>query len=459
MFHQFAERCSGWAARAGMAVTLVLVGTWAASAAEQRISLVGAEVFIPCPRPGVRVNAFADYIRPSGLELVCYSNEQTRSDAADVAYRRFSADNGRTWTDPEVITTNSKNDRGTHRRYVASVFVDPVENALVTVFNDAVLPTDNPLEGMKHWRLWCAISRDGGRTASHEGPIMEAGDHTPEHPLHGVWVGKNGVMIGDHTCAAIRTRRGDILQPVQICPVGPDGQYYNPGGGYTYHDAAVLIGRWNEAGTIEWRLSSLVRGDPLRSTRGMLEPTIAEMPDGRVLMILRGSNDKKPDLPGYRWFAVSTDGGETWSAPKPWTYANGEPFFSPSSCSQLLRHSNGRIYWIGNISPANPRGNLPRYPLVIGEADTTSLLLMRNSVCVIDDRRADDPADLLISNFHAREDRETHEVVVYCSPLGRGSAAINSAGGPSASRPAGRDRDWTADAWLYRLRVPSSPAD
>lgn len=457
MFHGIAGRWCGWRRAVGLAVALVLAGAASAAADEARIALVGAEVFLPCPRPGVRVNAFTDYVRSSGLELICYSNEQTRSDTADVAYRRFSTDNGRTWTAPEAMATNEKREQGMHRRYVASVYVDPVKEVLVTILNDAVLPTDNPLEGMKHWRLWYTLSRDGGRTISHEGPILQAGEYAPEHPLPGVWVGKNGVMIGDHTCAAIRTRRGDILQPVQICPIGPDGQYYNPGGGYTYHDAAVLIGRWNDAGTIDWRLSSLVRGDPSRSTRGMLEPTVAEMPDGRILMVLRGSNDKKPDLPGYRWFAVSSDGGATWSEPRPWTYAGGEPFHSPSSCSQLLRHSNGRVYWIGNLSPTNPRGNLPRYPLVAGEVDANSLLLIRDSICVIDDRRPDDPVDLLISNFHAREDRHTREILVHCSPLGRGRAAV----GPGESRPATRPsgRDWTADAWRYRIRVASGSAD
>lgn len=413
------------------------------------ISLATTEVFVPCPRPGVRVNAVSHYTRATGLELISYSAEQTRSDASDIAYRRFSADNGRTWSAPEAIPTNEKHARGTHRRYVSSVFVDPVRDVLVTIFNDAVLPTDDPLEGMKHWSLRYSLSRDGGRTACHEGPIVQAGgEYTPEHPLPGVWVGRNGVMIGDGACVAIRTRSGEILQPVQICPLGPDGEYHNPGGGYTYHDAAVLIGRWNAAGTIDWQLSARVRGDPARSTRGMLEPTIAEMPDGRILMVLRGSNDKKPSLPGYRWFAISSDGGATWSSPQPWTYSDGRPFYSPSSCSQLLRHSNGRVYWVGNISPTNPRGNRPRYPLVIGEVDAKSFRLVRESVCVIDDRRSGDPEDLLISNFHAREDRATHEILVHCAPRGRGSSLHKS-----ASRPAGRSLDWTADALLYRLRI------
>lgn len=422
--------------------------------AASRPALVGKEIFLKCPRPGVRVVALADYAHAAGLEMICYSSEQTRSDTSDIAYRRFSTDNGRTWSEPETIETSRKLDHGTLRRYVSAVFADPEKDVLLTLINQAILPTDNPLEGMKHWTLRYALSRDGGRTAYHEAQIVHSGDeYTPEHPLPGVWVGKNGVMIGDATCVPIRIRTGEILQPVQICPLGPDGEYFNPGGGYTYHDSAVLIGRWNGAGTLDWRLSSLVQGDPAKSTRGMLEPTVAEMPGGRILMVLRGSNDRRPDLPGYRWYAVSSDHGTTWSKPEPWKYSDGNPFFSPSSCSQLLRHSNGRVYWIGNLSPTNPRGNLPRYPLVIGEVDPVSLMLIRESLCMIDDRGPDDPENLMISNFHARQDRQTDEIVVHCSPLGRGPRTPATA---PASRPGRQQINWTAHAYLYRVRVPGA---
>ena len=48
----------------------------------------------------------------------------------------------------------------------------------------------------------------------------------------------------------------------------------------------------------------------------------------------------------------------------------------------------------------NPSGNRPRYPFVAGEVDTANGLLMRDSVVTIDER-------LSLSNFYAREDRET----------------------------------------------------
>src|SRR5205085_2742639 len=83
------------------------------------------------------------------------------------------------------------------------------------------------------------------------------------------------------------------------------------------------------------------------------------------IMVLRGSNDKNPSLPGYKWVSYSSDGGFRWTEPKPWTYRTGVPFFSPSACSQLLQHSNGKLYWLGHINKTNPRGNRPRYPVYV----------------------------------------------------------------------------------------------
>src|SRR5262249_54412976 len=150
--------------------------------------------------------------------------------------------------------------------------------------------------------------------------------------------------------------------------------------------ALVLHGRWHGA-RLTWRAAEPVKGDPQRCSRGMDEPTLARLADGRLLMLLRGSNAGKPSLPGYRWMSWSSDGGWHWSTPEPWTYTGGQPFFSPSACSQLLRHSNGRLYWIGHITPANPRGNRPRYPVVLGALDETSGLLIRDTVIPIDDRQ------------------------------------------------------------------------
>src|SRR6185295_3486783 len=103
---------------------------------------------------------------------------------------------------------------------------------------------------------------------------------------------------------------------------------YNLSGAYTYTKVAVLHGRW-EGKELRWEMSDLVKADPERSTPGMDEATLAHLNDGRILMILRGSNDKHPELPGRRWTALSSDGGCRWTQPQPWTFEDGGDFFSP----------------------------------------------------------------------------------------------------------------------------------
>ena len=174
----------------------------------------------------------------------------------------------------------------------------------------------------------------------------------------------------------------------------------------------ILAGSWRDDQRISWSIAGRIEGDPARSTRGALEPTIAQLQGGRILAVMRGSNDVKPHLPGYRWYAISSPNRASWSPARPWTYTDGGAFFSPSSCSQLLRHSSGPLLWIGNLCAENPHGNSPRYPLVIAEVDRESGLVVRDSVTTLDDRAPHENVRLTLSNFHAIEDRQTGEVLV-----------------------------------------------
>jgi hypothetical protein len=67
---------------------------------------------------------------------------------------------------------------------------------------------------------------------------------------------------------------------------------------------------------------------------------------------------------------------------------------------------------VGNISRTLPRGNWPRYPLVIGEVDEETLCLRRETVTIIDDRNAEDPPDMQLSNYNLIEDEQTGEFVL-----------------------------------------------
>lgn len=399
------------------------------------------ERFVASPKAGVAVLASAYYTRPTGFEMISMHQWMSRSDTTDVAYLRLSTDHGATWSEPEKVRTQESRPDGTLRRMLRGGAVDPRTGHFLRFRIEGVLPTDDPLEGMRRWTVHYGASRDGGRTWFVDEQIIHRGPgFSALRPLPGIEIGKTCYMIGDTASVPLFLADGTILLPIILTPAGPDGNYVNPGGGYTYTDAAVLLGRWTaDASRVEWEMSARVIGDPERSTRGMDEPTLARLADGRILMVLRGSNDRKPALPGRRWAAYSRDGGRTWTVPEPWTYTDGTAFYSPASCSQLLTHSSGRIFWLGNLTPDNPRGNRPRYPFVVGEVDRQSGRLIERTVRVVDDRRPNDGPDLALSNFSAHEDRATGEIVLHLTRL--------------FARSHGESRDWTADAEVYRIPV------
>ena len=83
-----------------------------------------------------------------------------------------------------------------------------------------------------------------------------------------------------------------------------------------------------------------VQKPPHLSTRWQedsCEPTICEMPDGRLMMLVRTSQD-------YHYMHYSEDGGESWSDPVP------SPFHGTITMPVLERLSDGRVvlFWCNN---------------------------------------------------------------------------------------------------------------
>lgn len=393
---------------------------------------VKRDVFQKAPGKGTAVMAFAYYTKAKGLDMLSVEQRWSRSDTIDVSYLRRSRDHGKTWSAPVERVTGERRKEGMMRRHLRGCWVDPNTGAAIELWNEGVLPTDDPLEGLRRWQIYYTISYDGLATRTPVAMARQAG-LPADQTLPGVFPGKNSIMLGDQGSQPLAVRGGFLL-PCEITPIKADGTLYNPGGGYTYHYSVVLHAKWKSRTELEWKLSEPVEGDPAKTTRGAIEPTIGRLRDGRYLMVMRGSNDRKPELQSWRWVSYSKDAVK-WTKPEPWTYANGNPFFSPSACSQLIHHSNGRLYWIGNITPENPKGNRPRYPLVIGEVDSRSGLLLQDTVQTVDTRGPEDHELLTLSNFYAREDRVTREIVIHMTRL---FAYANG---------------WEGDAFAYRVSV------
>lgn len=258
---------------------------------------------------------------------------------------RISEDNGRIWKkynySPDFY---SGLPHGFRRDKLTSV-LDPHTNRIITIVNSLNTPgldpkVNEPPEAQFTYYLRYLVSNNAGKTWQYDEPIIHEGNYTESNPFEEINIGKNSFYIGDLGCIPIVTKKGKILVPAQMTIAGEDGELSNPGGGRSYTDVLILIGTWTEDGKLTWKSSQRVKGDPKRSTRGMIEPTLIEMKDGRILMVMRGSNGFKFDednkLPSYKWHSVSDDGGETWTKPEPWGFEDGEPFFPLQPCQHFL---------------------------------------------------------------------------------------------------------------------------
>ncbi len=268
--------------------------------------------------------------------------------------------------------------------------------------------------GSPLYKCWYRISADAGKTFSPFRLIMQAGNSKDE-PVKGVKIGRNGYTI-PLTSAFIKSSNGEIMVPVHLHPWDSEKQtIYNPANAYLFGDSGVLIGKWiNNKQDIRWEFGEWARIDHKLSTRGLFEPSIAELSPGRFAMIMRGSNYTNSNLPGYSWISYSTDYCRTWSAPKPFTYADGSNFYTPASCSTLFRSvHNGILYWVGNITGKNPNGNHPRHPLVIGRVDEKNFGLIKDTVVTIDQRHPEKENERVeLSNYKIMEHSRSAEIVI-----------------------------------------------
>lgn len=389
----------------------------------------------PQPERGAMPFDLADYVQSIGLEMVRSRYTERISDIYDQGQKCYSPDNGKTWSLWEPVVMSRHLPEGVLRTLEGSLAHDRYTGRSVQMVLEGLFPherADDALAGASvYYNKYRVYEAGGRRTPLYEEWLIQKG-YSREHPLEKVWIGKNSM----DAMVPFFTRGGKVLLPLQITVLGPDGKLANPGGGFTWTEIQLLVGQWRDQGQIEWNAGANIKMRPDQSTRGAIEPTLAEFPDGRILMVFRASNDANPAIGGYKWFCVSHDGGRTWTDPQPWRYSDGTPFFSPSSNPQFTMHSNGKVYWNGHLTPENPEGSDPRYPLVIGEVDPKTLMLVRDSVFTIDTRQPHEPRSISMHRGGQHEDRQTGEIVLYVT-----RARYNLDTGDA----------YAGDAWEYRI--------
>ena len=379
--------------------------------------LVAKELFLPTDAHGRPVvSGFVSYIsQEQPFMMLCYGRYD-ESDSYDDYVRVTSRDNGRTWSEQTVWLRSETVGKGRMRYAEPAAFFDAETGTLITMVKKGVYPTDAADDAKEvTWNLEAHLY-DTHRGEWRRQELGSLG--FPEG-------------LGISFCLPIKTSRGRILFPAIKPRVDENGiQVRHSDSWIRASDALVLIAEYQSDGSLAWRPGDLAPGDLERTSRGLTEPTICELEDGRIAMICRGDNSAFPDRPGCKWLAFSRDDGESWSEPEPLLCTAGDHLSSGSNGSALFRSiRNGKLYWIGNPAVDRPPlGNSPRSPLAIFEVQEEPLAIRRETMIVIDQRGERDTAELQLSNFRYYQDRETGEVVVFACRLDTASNVTGGSG-------------------------------
>ncbi|MBT4502160.1 MAG: exo-alpha-sialidase [Gemmatimonadetes bacterium] len=421
------------------------------------ICQIEKEIYVPSPEDRVGTSVGMTYI---GRHL---RREETRaqvrsSDWSDTVRRRTSDDNGRTWSDWELVyeqaptqgdftRSGGPSQRGTGP-------YDPVSDRLIKPVFQRVIKGDPKVAMKEIWsgnRLFCdhgfyQLSDDDGLTWGEghqllyeDGPEFDPDDwgaagsfRTNEMYIGGAAVLSNGTVAIASTIPVSYRDEEDEKVP----SVFPND--YREG---CVAGAICFVGHWNAARQdYDWATSNSIFVPRASSTRGLVELALSELSNGHLLLIMRGSNTGLDPIecPARKWFSISRDGGLTWDPVQDIRYDTGEQFYSPASISKTIRSTaTGKLYWMGNITDVPADGNSPRYPLQIVEIDEENPSFKKETLTIVDQRDpALDSEHLQLSNFSLLENRETHEMETYLIKLGQ------NGGGPDV---------WTADAYKYTL--------
>ena len=337
--------------------------------------------------------------------------------------RRVSHDDGKTWSEltplPPILTLG---DQISIIDWKFCGIYDPASNRHVdlSIHHLRDMREGPPRRIFNHAMV--RLSADGGETFGPPEMLRyeEGEELSPETLLDPEFLTNNTGYPGQ---SILRHSNGTLIIPVTNTNIPahvqdePVGRTVWPAKGGI--GSLCYVGRWNEdadayvwnAGTPVW----LSRDDAFN---GLLEADIAELGDGRVLIVWRATKNGQ-EKPAYKYFAVSDDGGLTFSEPGVFCYSDGLPFFSSSSFHRLFRSSlTGKLYWIGNILPehtTNP--GHPRYPLIIAEIDESTYGLKRETVTEIDTRWPGEGERLQLSNFWVIESQAERNLEIYLTRL------------------------------------------
>lgn len=401
--------------------------TAGAAAAAARPKLLAKEVFLRHDRGRPVATGFITYISDSQPVLMHCFGREDYSDGYDDYAVQISTDNGQSWSAPEVRWQSSAVPGGRMRYAEPAAFFDAEHQQLIVLIDHTLYPHDK-----------LNVDADYG---------LELNVYDSRQ---GRWIERRELSFGEARTPAmsfsfpIRTARGHLLFPGMRKSVDAAGKAIHYQKTWAPVDEVVtVIGHWGDGNELTFRLGQPLQIEPERSSRGLDENALVELPGGRIAAICRGDNSAFPDRPGYKWLSFSSDDGATWSAPAPLPATGGDPLESGANgCACFRSLKNGRLYWLGNLAlrGERPNGNWPRSPLCLVEVQAEPFALERETIFAVDERNFNDSPRVQLSNFRFYQDRQTGDLVIFLSRYGELS-----------------EREWAiADYYRYRVELPAA---
>ena len=211
-----------------------------------------------------------------------------------------SRDGGKTWGEPRVIVEGSPPGIPVNE----PMFIRTKNNVLILVYMDLSVDSKDP--GYAH--VWSIRSFDEGKT----------------------WVDRQKILDG--YCGALvsilQTSTGEVVVPIQPVVKESEKTSFHP-------ERNVLYTYVSEDDGKTWKRSNLIDLGGTHDHDGGTEPTLVELRDGRLWMLLRTTYEQF-------WSAHSSDKGRTWRN----IGASGIPAaFAPG---YMIRLASGRLMFIYN---------------------------------------------------------------------------------------------------------------
>ncbi len=224
---------------------------------------------------------------------------------------RVSTDEGRSWSAAQPVCEGIAGGPPGRQEPAAFYVVRTTSGALVAVYLNFTTynfswdsATNQPNDDCR-LEIWATRSVDGGKTWIDQQRILE---------------GYNPNFFG-----FVQTRGGRLVAPVPHLVRDP-GRY-------------VACSLTSDDDGKTWQHSHFIDLGGHGDHSGAMEPTVAELGDGRLLMLIRTHW-------GRFWEALSADGGLSWRTVHPSRIA------APSAPGHLLRLRSGRLVLVYNGPPA-----------------------------------------------------------------------------------------------------------